>query len=120
MIALALEDCLLSELDSVFFLQLAYHTFEEFKLIFFLDDLSVYLDHNFLFDSFLIKSVSRNLSKKFETFNSSPFEALIIELITVCELSLFTSIETSPVFVVGEKDFLQTLDSPLVDPGSDN
>ena len=117
MIALTLKNSFLSELNSVFFFKFTYHALKEFQLVLFLDNFSFNFDHNFFFNSFFVEAISSDLSEELESLHTSSPKTLVIKIVTVSELSLFTSIKTGPVFVVGEKYFLQTLDSPLVNPG---
>jgi hypothetical protein len=116
LIALALKDCLLSQLDPILFFELAYHALEELQLIFLLDHFGVHFDDNFFFDSLLKQSVACNLSEQLEGFDTSPLKTNVKEVIAVSQLSFFAGIKASPIFMVHEQYFLQTLDSPLVDP----
>ena len=120
LIALALKNSFLSQLDPVFLFELAYHALKELQLVFLLDDFCVHLNHNLFFNSLLIQAVTSNLSKQLEGFYTSSLQTHIKEIITVCQLSFLAGIETGPIFVVREQYFLQTLDSPLVDPAADN
>ena len=120
MIALALQDCFLPQLDSVFFLQLTNHTFEELQLILFLVYFSIDLYDNFLFDSFFVETVACHLREKLEGLHTPPEVALLVELVGVLQLALLSVHETHVLSVIMENVVLQSFEPPLVDPTFDH
>ena len=63
LIALVLQDCFLSQLDSVLLFHFTDHVFQELQLILLFDDLRINLDLDLLLDALLVILVAGHLRK---------------------------------------------------------
>lgn len=120
LVALALENCLLSQLDSILLLKLSDHRLQEFELILLLDHFGFDVDGHLLFHSFFVELVSRDFGIKFESFHSASKMPLVIELLTVLNLPLLSGLGLGLVEKKSDEDATYPFVSPLVDPGINN
>jgi hypothetical protein len=114
LIALVLEDCFLSQFDSVLLLHFSNHIFQELQLILLFNDLGVHLDLNLLLQALFVDFVTRHLRENLQTFHDSSSQSLLVEIVTVSFQALEPAIFLSLLLEKPEQDLLSPLLCPLV------
>jgi len=120
LIALAFQDCLLSELDAILFFKFSDHCFEELKLVLFLDYLGFHFNGNLLFDSAFIQFVAGNLGEELEGLNTTALKSSVEESVAEVKLSVLSGFCLSPGLDESKHMLLLFFLAPLVNPSIDN
>ena len=79
---MVLQDCFLSQLNSVLLFHFPDHVLQELQLIFLFDDLGIDFDLDLLLDALLVILVAGHLREDLQALQHSSSEALLVELVT--------------------------------------
>ena len=120
LIALVLEDCFLSQLDSVLLLELSDHGLEELQLVLLFNDFRVDLDVDLLLDSSLVKFIAGDLREELEGLDAPLLEALGVEIIAIVFELVVAGFDGGPILPECIYNLLESLLSVLLDPAVDD